>query len=213
MALLEENHQSLPMHQQGGRPQSPFSFHLSSDTSCCSAVFETPVSLEDEQTQTYSTPPPIQARTEGHNAAAITDETEMSKHVLHRKRLRPCYRRKNALPPMIPGSPELYNKSESNPFRRHIPIHSPIARIGNTLNLEYIGTLGTTKSRHGSQPLQPDSASSDECGDTFRFQAFIPLLEDSYDDDDVRFIDGNEGEYKTFGIASRALKRRRSPCN
>ncbi|MGK3739728.1 MAG: hypothetical protein ACI90V_006575 [Bacillariaceae sp.] len=55
-----------------------------------------------------------------------------------RKRQRCCG---EGPPPMLPSSPEFDNTADINPFGRHVAIHSPIAGVGNTMNLEFIAKI------------------------------------------------------------------------
>lgn len=214
----------------------PLSIDRSFTSSYCALYFETPISisLKDEQVQAFLTPTPIEAKTERHIIATSTTRTNIvktSKYLLSCKRKRPCYRLHSALPPMIPGSPELYGTVDSNPFRRHVAIHSPIAGIGGTLNLGFIGKIKSSESydrqqiqltlvpqqypikmkRHKrtSSSSSNSSSSFDESKRIDRVKIFLPVLEDPYKDNDMNFDERNQGKHDIFSITSKPLKIRR----
>lgn len=225
--------------QQHERPQSPLPIDLHYSESSCSVVCETPLNPEDDQTRNSLSPPPITAKTGQHVLATPkTCETPQSdaivtnvnQRVLRRKR-----QRHNDLPPMIPGSPELYDTSYSNPFGRHVPIHSPIVGIDHTLDLGYIGKVESSNPRRGTS-MRPISLfsrystandmerrcsiesselsySSDESEGNFGFQTFLPALEDSRYKNDATFGKGKEGEGRVFHNPRRTLKMRRKNYN
>ncbi len=234
-----EQQQELQMQQQE-QPQSPFPIGLCFGESPFPIVCETPFSAEDEQTRNSWSPPPIVTKTGHHDVTtpkayvvapcgtppSQTITTHVKKTVLRRKRQRP-----RSLPPMIPGSPELYNTSDSNPFGRHVPIHSPILGIDHTLDLRYIRKLESSKEqrrqtsdssrcstkiegeRRSSIESSDLSYSSDDSAGIFGFQTFLPALEDSKYDNDAAFGKGKEEQERIFSSATRALKMRRRDCS
>ena len=231
----EQYQHEMKQHEQ---TQSPFPIGLCCSESFFSVVCETPLNPEDEQTRNSLSPPPIAAKTGQHVLATPCGTppsnsiiTNVNKRDLRRKR-----QRRSGLPPMIPDSPELYSTSYSNPFGRHVPIHSPIVGIDHTLDLGCIGKLESSKPLRGAQRLRPISLfsryspanegerrcsiesselsySSDESEGNFGFQTFLPALEDSHYQNDGTFGNGKEGEGRVFGNARRALKMRRRDCN
>lgn len=255
MTLLEENRQHQeyqkqhrPQHQHR-QPQSPFSIDTPFTNPHPSLVFETPVGLKDERVKTVWSPPQvISTKTERRLTvtpkacivppvaiappdATRTKKTKTNERFPRHKRQRSCFRRRSSLPPMIPGSPELYSTPDSNPFGRLVAIHSPIAGIGRRLNLGYIGEMKASKSYRESQ-IQPSfvfppcpkkvkrqtrpslspsrlSSSSDESEEICKIQTLLPVLEDSLNDNVMRPGDENRGDHDNFDIASTLKIRRR----
>ena len=62
-----------------------------------------------------------------------------------RKRQRP-FQSRLAPPPLLPSSFELDDTANSNPYKRHVAIHSPIPGIGNSLNLDFVAKIKSSKS-------------------------------------------------------------------
>lgn len=233
----KQQQQELQMQQQE-QPRSPSPVGLCFGESPFPMACETPFSTEDEQTRNSLSPPPIVTKTGQHDAttpkACIvapcgsppTITTHVNKAVLRRKRQRP-----RSLPPMIPGSPELCNASDGNPFGRHVPIHSPIVGIDHTLDLRYIRKPESSKAqrrqtsdssrcstkiegeRRSSIESSDLSYSSDESEGMFGFQTFLPALEDSNYYEDAAFGNGKEEQDRIFSSAARALKMRRRDWN
>ncbi|OEU13911.1 hypothetical protein FRACYDRAFT_242265 [Fragilariopsis cylindrus CCMP1102] len=92
----------------------------------------------------FNTPPPLVAKTKikqqrESSLPPPTSSTSTSMPIgifLGRRKRQRCDR--GGPPPMFPSSPEFDSTADTNPFGRHIAIHSPIAGVGNTLNLEFI---------------------------------------------------------------------------
>lgn len=232
--------QELEMQQE--QPQSPFPIGFGLGESAFPMVCETPIRVEDEQPRSWS-PPPIATKTEQRDLAtprasvvascgtppADAIVTNVNKSFLRRKR-----QRSRSLPPMIPGSPELYTTSDSNPFGRHVPIHSPIAGIDHTMDLSFVRKLEFSEAKDGTQQRQTSNSlrhsttiqaerrfsiessdlsySSDESEGTFGFQTFLPALDDSNHEDAALGI-GKVEQDRIFSSATRALKMRRRDRN
>jgi hypothetical protein len=249
MTLLEGKHhqehqQYHQLQHQNEASPSPFSINLSFNISGCFSAVETPVSRKSERVRTSWTPPPVVvAKTEQHESSTSqayiitpfdttpSNTTKMKTNFLGRKRQRPCYNCNITRPPMIPGSPELDDTADSNPFGRHVAMYSPIAGLTNTLNLGCIANLKSSKWSHSPElqrvvmpppcPMKvtghttrscssssTPSSSSSSSEEINRMQTYFPILDDPYESNDVDSGEGNRGEHD-IGIATRALKMRR----
>ena len=242
MTYFMEGKQQQELEMQQEQPQSPFPIGFGSGESTFPGVCETPIRVEDERPRSGS-PPPIATKAEQRDLATPRASvgapcgtppsdaivTNVNKPFLRRKR-----QRSRSLPPMIPGSPELYTTPDSNPFGRHVPIHSPIAGIDHTLDLSYVRKLEFSEAKDETQRRQTSdslrhstmikaerrfsiessdlSYSSDESEGTFGFQTFLPALEDS-NHEDAAFGTGKEEHDRIFSSGTRALKMRKRDRN
>jgi hypothetical protein len=122
-------------------------------------------------------------------------------------------------PPMLPifledNSPlegDVNVIKNTNVFARHIPIHSPIAGIASTLNMEFMAQLikddGTTAiSRLSSSPCSRRLVLQHH--DSFTAQHFFPVLDDQ-EDGEQRSINNEQPSGGGLVSCRQALKMRR----
>jgi hypothetical protein len=158
----------------------------------------------------FTTPPPLVAKTKikqqrESSLPPPTSSTSTSVPIgifLGRRKRQRCDRK--GPPPMLPGSPEFDNTADTNPFGRHIAIHSPIAGVGNTLNLEFIAKIklephprqqqqhkisssasfytSSSASSSSSSSTSVSSPSSEDKMMIDRIQKFFPILDDDTED-------------------------------
>mmetsp|Transcript_27738 Transcript_27738/g.59291 ORF Transcript_27738/g.59291 Transcript_27738/m.59291 type:complete len:302 (-) Transcript_27738:92-997(-) len=247
MTLRERKHYQQyqrhhQMQQNYHEPRSPSSINKRVDTSRLISAAEVSASSQEERMYPVWTTPPEAPDVKYPEASPSlsctatplemmllnTRTTISPKSFIGRKRQRGCISRKLSL--MLPGSAELDDTIDGNPFRRHVAIHSPIAGFGNTINQGFIGKIKPSKSPHVSHSQQlsvpppwPTNAneqprSSSPCDslvsseDIDRIRNLFPTLgNDLYEGDGSKTTDGK----RKRGLCSsrRALKMRRQRRN
>jgi len=151
---------------------------------------------------------------------------KIDNNYLGRKRQRVHESHNLALPTLLPGFPELDDTADSNPFKQHFAIHSPIAGIENTLNLEFIANIKSSKTSEKQRTAMPPSGLPNEKGhgipssfstssrssvsseEIERIKNSFPILDDPLDSVETLFGDGIRGENYVC-VGTRALRMRR----
>eukprot|EP00536_Pseudo-nitzschia_multiseries_P018955 jgi/Psemu1/58223/gm1.58223_g len=160
---------------------------------CFHQVWTAPASIRNEQNESSSklsqrclvTPP-----------NSIPAESSKINNFIGRKRQRSFESQNLILPPLLPRFPELDGTVKSNPYRRHFAIHSPIAGIRDTLNLEFITNM--------KLPMPSEKEEMD------KIQKVLPFLDGCLTDAETKTDDLNRRDnYSGIGTKSRSLKMRR----
>lgn len=158
------------------------------------AVFQTP----SESHRNVVTPPPIEKRhnfrseENDHQDENVAPEICGSDNSVNRKRTRAAAASAtttSSAPPMFPRSPEFIPGAvaaeSSSVFRRHLPIHSPIAGLASTVNVAFLAQLVDGKSEEESFPTSSEDTTTLSSRvmalsrrDSFLARHSFPILED-----------------------------------
>ncbi|KAG7343325.1 hypothetical protein IV203_021270 [Nitzschia inconspicua] len=184
-----------------------------------SSIFQTPSTTRRRKLSFVVTPPRLgkqtmrseEGKTHEHlTSSSQTDNSEQrSSNTFGRKRTRGgvsvAASTAGVLPPMLPASPELFAPAPptSTFGRRLLPIHSPIAGISGTLNMEFVAKLKEEEGCNGTEERRPSSPKAIlQHRESFLARHAFPILEDEEDPERNRTFDGTLP-------CTRALKMRR----
>jgi len=181
----------------------------------------TPASVANEQHESLSMLPKTRLATPSNLMPAEAPKIRNYKGLKRQRSFES--RNVTVLPSSLPGFPELDGTVKSNPYRRHLAIHSPIAGIRETLNLEFIADIKPSMSseRQVMFPLGlPSEAGytrlSSKCSMSYytvsskeldKIRQHFPILEDCQMGSGTRFGDTNQSD-DDIGVGTRTLKMR-----
>jgi hypothetical protein len=172
--------------------------------------FQTPPAAIRRRKFSFVVTPPRINVLDHDDAAAATAKESITAPSTGRKRIRP------ALPPMLPGSPEFKtggslsdsNSSICSAFKRHVPIHSPIAGLTSVVNVEFMAKLMDTSAGSAQQPVEPRCEPLRPRHSFLAKHAF-PILEEDDDETSQQQQQVPPAEQRQGLTLPRALKMRK----
>lgn len=230
MKLNDENRMHADLDENIPCPDGAYPHVSGENGESASSIFQTPSTTRQRKLSFVVTPPRIEKKSlmeelhqdehrHHNNDAPSTSQAQQEQ--LGSIQSSNCRKRTrggavNPVPPMFPGSPEFSSTaastSTSNVFGRHRPIHSPIAGIASTLNMEFMAQLGAEPSSHNNNDSWNEQRFSRmavmEQRDSFLARHSFPILED--DDEEERRSNEAHGSSSSNVLGTtRALKMRR----